>query len=29
MHQFNIYSMVDDTPGVIEEFGKHLIPAFA
>ncbi len=29
VHQFNIYSMVDDTAGVIEGFGKHLIPAFA
>jgi len=26
--QFNIYSMVDDPAGVIESFGKQLIPAF-
>jgi probable F420-dependent oxidoreductase len=29
VHQFNIYSMVDDTAGVIEAFGTQLIPAFA
>ena len=29
VHQFNIYSMVDDPSGVIEGFGRHLIPAFA
>jgi probable F420-dependent oxidoreductase len=28
VHQFNIYSMVDDPAGVIEGFGRHLIPAF-
>jgi probable F420-dependent oxidoreductase len=28
VHQFNIYSMVDDPPGLIEGFGRHLIPAF-
>jgi alkanesulfonate monooxygenase SsuD/methylene tetrahydromethanopterin reductase-like flavin-dependent oxidoreductase (luciferase family) len=28
VHQFNIYSMVDDSAGVIEAFGKDLIPAF-
>lgn len=29
VHQFNIYSMVDDPAGVIESFGNQLIPAFA
>jgi alkanesulfonate monooxygenase SsuD/methylene tetrahydromethanopterin reductase-like flavin-dependent oxidoreductase (luciferase family) len=29
VHQFNIYSMVDDTAGVIEAFGTQLIPALA
>jgi probable F420-dependent oxidoreductase len=29
VHQFNIYSMVDDPAAVIEGFGKELIPAFA
>ena len=29
VHQFNIYSMVDDPAGIIEGFGRHLIPAFA
>jgi alkanesulfonate monooxygenase SsuD/methylene tetrahydromethanopterin reductase-like flavin-dependent oxidoreductase (luciferase family) len=29
VHQFNIYSMVDDPAGVIEAFGKDVIPAFA
>jgi probable F420-dependent oxidoreductase len=29
VHQFNIYSMVDDPAGVIRSFGKDLIPAFA
>jgi alkanesulfonate monooxygenase SsuD/methylene tetrahydromethanopterin reductase-like flavin-dependent oxidoreductase (luciferase family) len=29
VHQFNIYSMVDDPAGVIERFGTQLIPAFA
>lgn len=28
VHQFNIYSMVDDVPGVITGFGKDVIPAF-
>jgi probable F420-dependent oxidoreductase len=28
VHQFNIYSMVDDPPGLMEGFGRHLIPAF-
>ena len=27
MHQFNIYSMVDDPDGVIRSFGKELIPS--
>src|SRR3990170_4371356 len=27
VHQFNIYSMVDDPAGVVEGFGRHLIPA--
>jgi probable F420-dependent oxidoreductase len=27
--QFNVYSMVDDPEGVINSFGKQLIPAFA
>jgi alkanesulfonate monooxygenase SsuD/methylene tetrahydromethanopterin reductase-like flavin-dependent oxidoreductase (luciferase family) len=26
VHQFNIYSMVDDPDGVIRTFGKELIP---
>jgi probable F420-dependent oxidoreductase len=29
VHQFNIYSMVDDPEGVIEGFGSQIIPAFA
>ncbi|MGZ5353180.1 MAG: TIGR03842 family LLM class F420-dependent oxidoreductase [Actinomycetota bacterium] len=28
VHQFNIYSMVDDPPAVIQRFGADLIPAF-
>jgi len=28
VHQFNIYSMVDDPRGVIRTFGEKLIPAF-
>jgi probable F420-dependent oxidoreductase len=28
VHQFNIYSMVDDPEGVLRAFGKELIPAF-
>jgi probable F420-dependent oxidoreductase len=28
VHQFNIYSMVDDPEGVIRAFGKDVIPAF-
>jgi probable F420-dependent oxidoreductase len=28
VHQFNIYSMVDDVAGVISGFGKDVIPAF-
>ncbi len=28
VHQFNIYSMVDDPGAVIESFGRDLIPAF-
>lgn len=28
VHQFNIYSMVDDPAGVIRTFGRELIPAF-
>lgn len=28
VHQFNIYSMVDDPEGVIRTFGKEIIPAF-
>ena len=28
VHQFNIYSMVDDPAGVIRTFGRDLIPAF-
>ncbi len=28
VHQFNIYSMVDDPEGVIRSFGQQLIPAF-
>ncbi|MBI3647570.1 MAG: TIGR03842 family LLM class F420-dependent oxidoreductase [Actinobacteria bacterium] len=28
VHQFNIYSMVDDPAGVIQSFGAELIPAF-
>jgi alkanesulfonate monooxygenase SsuD/methylene tetrahydromethanopterin reductase-like flavin-dependent oxidoreductase (luciferase family) len=27
VHQFNIYSMVDDPDGVIRTFGKELIPS--
>jgi probable F420-dependent oxidoreductase len=27
--QFNIYTMVDDTAGVIEDFGRDILPAFA
>jgi probable F420-dependent oxidoreductase len=29
VHQFNIYSMVDDPEGVIRSFGKELIPALS
>jgi probable F420-dependent oxidoreductase len=29
VHQFNIYSMVDNPEGVIRTFGKELVPAFA
>ena len=29
VHQFNIYSMVDDPEGVIRTFGNELIPALA
>jgi probable F420-dependent oxidoreductase len=29
VHQFNIYSMVDDPAGVIEAFGRELIPALS
>jgi alkanesulfonate monooxygenase SsuD/methylene tetrahydromethanopterin reductase-like flavin-dependent oxidoreductase (luciferase family) len=29
VHQFNIYSMVDDPEGLIRSFGKELIPALA
>jgi probable F420-dependent oxidoreductase len=29
VHQFNVYSMVDDPAGVIDAFGRQLIPAFA
>jgi probable F420-dependent oxidoreductase len=28
VNQFNIYTMIDDTAGVIEGFGRHVIPAF-
>jgi probable F420-dependent oxidoreductase len=28
VHQFNIYSMVDDTAGVIEAFGSQIVPSF-
>jgi alkanesulfonate monooxygenase SsuD/methylene tetrahydromethanopterin reductase-like flavin-dependent oxidoreductase (luciferase family) len=28
VHQFNIYSMVDDPDGVIRTFGTDLIPTF-
>jgi probable F420-dependent oxidoreductase len=28
VHQFNIYSMVDDPEGVIRAFGSQLVPAF-
>lgn len=28
VHQFNIYSMVDDPAGVIETFGRELVPGF-
>ena len=28
MDQFNIYSMVDDPEGVIDAFGRDIIPAF-
>jgi probable F420-dependent oxidoreductase len=29
VHQFNIYSMVDDPEGVIRSFGSQIVPAFA